>query len=343
MRYFCHTLRFFNIYLRKKFVAIDIEEHTLLLASGKEITIDVYTPHHSKPRTSLFFTHGMNKHAFRDPRIIEFCKALSTVGYQVIVPLHTDIQSMIITAETTEEIVETMDALLKNGFCIHDRLATFCVSFAGALVLRAITHPAIRNHVSAYLSIGSPSSYESSFRHALRQGGASDVYARVIFLRNLFRSSKDADTALDTAFQLAIDDAFEHNNPGQLLHYEEQLPTPELKILFRTCMENVMKADDYLTKYADVITHMQHRLDNSGDLNQLKCPVALIHSEHDKIFSTEETQVLYNDLKQCGVNCRMLITSLLDHVTQQISIRQLKKTLQLMNIFAFFFKHANKI
>ncbi len=336
---FIKTLQFFHILLKQRVDGVQIEEHHLTLENGVEMPIDVYD-YKTHPKGYIVFVHGKNRPGYRDPRGIAFCKAMAHYGYRVIAPSYQRISNLQINIDVVNDVVFSInDILHKTDLVPTQQLAIFTVSYSGTIALHAAAKPLINQHISAFCTIGSSSSFVRSCRHALSEKGCTDIYARLIFLRALFHYSKDKDDALDKALVCAIDDDFAKHQTHDLTDYLTTLPTEQAQ-QYQHIVDNIMHTDHYLTQYQDVIDDLENRLTRSSDLHDLRCKIALIHSVKDKIFPPAESAAMYDDFTRMGIETKMVITPLLDHVDANFSLRKIKDIWRLINVFSFFFKHV---
>ena len=341
MNQILRTITFFKVYLKQQFAEIEVNQQHLIQADGSMLKFDEYLPM-KKCLGTIVFTHGMTRLANRDQRIINFCRAMASVGYRMLAPAYPHIKALDITVESITDIADSIRTFIKHGYTTHNQLAVFSVSFSGAQALRAISAADIAPHVCSVLALGTANSYISTFKKILDPNGPAELYVKMLLLHNvLLHSQQDYPEALCSAINAAIDDAYQHNNPENLTRYADALPEA-LRLQYLDLLTNLTTSDKIFTDNLDTIEKIEQDFLRSGDLTQLKTAVCLIHSDKDKVLMPCESEQLYALLKASNINSRLTITPLLNHVNTQFSLRHIKQVWQLVSGFNFFFTNKFK-
>lgn len=339
MSQYLRTIKFFKTFLKQKYADIQIEKQHLVQENGKILKFDDYVPA-KKCLGTIVFTHGMTRLANQDNRIQNFCKAMASVGYRMLAPAYPSIKALDITTESITDIADSLRCFIKNDFTTCGKLSIFSVSFSGAQALRAICASDIAPHVNALLALGTANSYISTFQKILDPSGPADLYVKMLLLHNvLLHSGKDYPEQLRRVINLAIDDAYQNNNPDNLAQYGDELPE-NIQVNYLELIKKLLTSDHIFTDYIATIERIEQQFLQTGDLKQLKTAVCLIHSDKDKVLMPSESQQLFQILQTSNIKTSLTITPLLDHVNAQFSLRRIKEVWQLVNGFNFFFTHA---
>lgn len=313
----------------------------VLKAEGQTFQVDRYCAINTTPKHTLVFTHGMSRVANRDERLILTAKRLAALGYEILVPLFSKMQSLDIGPQVRHDMKSCFEALISGGHCIENKFSVFAASFSVALVIRSLGLPAIAPHVTAFLGMGGNYSYSSSLPHLLNAGGTRDAYARALTLRMVL-SQTEAEhytQAIDDAILQVADDNFVECNYTNPEKYYQSLNEQD-KAFLKPYLDNLFNLDDLMQKNIDWAYQLDKQLDTDCSFKNIKCPVSLVHSATDEMVLAKESQYYYREFKSLGVPCKLVVTPLLDHVEHNFSIRQLNHIVRLVRVFAYFFKNA---
>lgn len=332
------TIKFLRYLATNKVADVRVQSQTLSSTSEQQFPLDVYQTNNNS-KGHIVFIHGMNKYGNRDERVIHFCRSLAAIGFRVYAPTYERITNLLIDHTVIDDIEDSLQAL-RQQFSMNS-FSVFSASYSGCMALKAMARPSIAQYINAYGTIGSPNRFTSAYAHALGEGGSKDVYAKLIFLRALLQESENYDDIIDRGMVLAIDDANQQPPGNRLLDYLSDITTEKQQQL-RDIVDNIADTQHYLETYQHIITRLDRELIESADLRLLDCRVALIHSASDDIFRIEETESVYAELQQHGIDCQCLITPLLEHVDHNLSIRQWRDVLKMVNIMGYFLQAASK-
>lgn len=336
MMEFFNTLHFLKLMHGKKLKPIKTMYHTIQANNNISIDIMIKQPLHKKNKGTILFIHGMNKHGFNDPRVLDLNHVFAQLGYRAIIPNIPSIQNLIMEPLSQTSIIK---AVIKY-YSKEQPLAIFSVSFSGGAVIANACDPMLSKHINTVLAIGTYFNPLQTLTNLLtRKDG--DYYGRLIILKNLYLRAHPNDCIFEQCINLAIDDDFEDR--------EEPLLTPYLDSLSAEDKNRVEKTLNLLNHPQKLIKKYQKELNSinsdyryKNKLNNHCCPLQIIHSSLDKVISDIESQQLKVELDKQGIKNKLLITSLLDHVDLQLNLKTIKQFIQLVFILRQFFKLASK-
>lgn len=332
------TLQFFSRYLKKRYTKLTIISHQVKLENAQDLIFDEYIPS-KKIIGTVVFTHGMTRSAYKDPRIVDFCKAMASCGYRMLVPLFPKIKALDVSVDSVNDIADSLRYFIEKKISTEAKLAVFSVSFSGAQALRAMTSDDINSRVCAFLALGTAHNYLTTFEKILDPTGPAEAYVKMLMLHNVLQHSDKAYTnSLKAAINSAIDDAYENNDPNNLAQHKNNLPIEE-QAYYEKLINQLFNTKSIYHNYLETIQKLQTDFECSGDLSKLSMPISLIHSTYDRVLMPEESKVLFANLQNNNVPTKLTITGLMDHVNTQFSIKQVKQAWQLLKGFEYFFKH----
>ena len=330
------TIHFFKMLLSNKSPQSIIETTNLQITENLSLKTDIYLPRKKYAGTILFF-HGMNKYGKDDERVKKLCASFAVIGYRVIVPNYALIMNHIWDPISVDEFEETILSLCaNNALCPTGKLAIFTASLSGTLALFACGRPATQNKVTSFLTIGSGFQVKDIFVVGL-SNPHYDRYTKLICAKALMHHAKVYNQNLMKGISIAIDDAFRKDNENRFNKYLPLLSTKDQQEL-----KSIVEDDnlDWLyNKHKEVLSKQEQKLFNSGDYKLLTMPVILIHSLSDVVFPPIESRRTAEKLEKAGANCRLVITSLLDHVDHNISWHNITEAFNLFCAFYYFFKN----
>lgn len=321
------ALRFFIRLSGKSTPHIEPEAQQWIL-SDKVVNVQIYYPQHSKGKGckgTILMVHGMNCLGANDPRVIKLCKVLASVGFLCVTPtIETIAQHLILTsqAEDVREVIRHMIA--DEAICPDGKLGIFTVSFSGAISILAAADPAIRDHITALLTIGIYHDGVQTINDMLAPS-CTDHFARLVALKNLFRLAKSVDPLIDEALECAIQDEFSYVDNGHVAAYVQTLNTADRQRVQQMLAEiesGRYQAPAKVLKQFDPEA-FRHGFDFVHCLPDLPFKVYALHSRDDRIMYAVHTRKLKAWLKQQGLPHRIAITTILDHANIQSGPRQL--------------------
>lgn len=330
------TLHFFKNLVNNS--PLDTPVTTVKLAFGANIVCDtdIYQPR-GKYYGSIIFFHGMNKYGKNDARVEHFCRCLADIGFRVIVPSYPIICQHIFDLSSIDEFEQTLLSLTEDKtLCPSGKIAIFTVSLSGTLAIRAAGRAAVKNKISAFFTIGSGFYVNRVFRLGFERI-EQDSYMKMICVKNVLRDDPSTTAELIQAVDVAIDDAFMSEEPNRLPALLPQL-TPENQAMMNRIAGPAANTSFLYPIYNDYLTQKEHDLFTSCDNANLNFPIILMHSAKDHVFPPEETIDFCQYLTEQGVQNKMCITTLMEHVNHDFSLKKIPQVLEMFRLFYYYFK-----
>ncbi len=275
----------------------------------------VYEPPGDAVYTVIAFP-GLSVHGYRDNRMVAVAKALSCLGFRVIVPCISDIEQLTIHPSTINKFAALIETIAAHSELnpSQRQLGIFSASYSGGIAILAASHPQIASFVKAMCLIGTFADFRNVVRFVLDHEKI-DEYARFILLRNLLSQSSYQNPEVVQLFDIAVaDNGFKKKRP--LLPYSLQCVSVNAAHFFCRLLEDA--AFRYqLTQHAldeiDQREHWLNRFDLDKQLTHINFPISLIHGYHDQVIPSQESVFLHNRLTQLGKKSHLILTTLLDH------------------------------
>lgn len=335
---FLRTLLFFKHVLKQKKPTITVETQTFKLDDALSIEVDIYHENRSYAGT-IMFIHGMNKHGKNDERVKFFCSCLAAIGYRVLVPNYPLICQHNFSLKSIDEMMQTIIVLTDDKqLCPTGKMALFSVSLSGTLAIKAAGREQAYQRISAYFTIGSGFYARDVFRMGMTQA-TIDSYMRMICIKHVLRHDKKLNKDVINAMDVLINDVFEPDEPAKL---PDILPTlqPDSRILIEKIIDPNGNTNFLYERYKDSLKKLETDLFNSGRNDLLQFPIFLIHSANDNVFPPEESVKFSNYLTEHGVKHELFITTLMEHVSHDLSWRKFR---EIFTMFRFFYRYFDSV
>lgn len=315
--------------------------HSELLAISPThaIQTDLYLPrHHPRPTEAptIIVLHGMAPLGNQDPRLIHLANCLANLGYRVVLPNFPTVTLYLFTLESVTDYTNFLSTVAKDErFCPSGRYAIFTFSLSGPIALKASTLAGNADHVSAFLTIGSPHSLKDVFTAALTDPNY-DRFTKFVTLKNILRHAKQAEDSLIHALRLRIQMENEACSAETLeTHLATLSPTQQQQ--YQQILASLPDTLAYYQKHQATIAALDHSFQQLGDYSEIRFPLILIHSKKDSIFPAEETKKLSKQLKTMRIKHKKLITTIFDHVTTELSMNKMHQALRMYSAFYYYF------
>ncbi len=334
---FLRTLKFFKVLLTKSKQTTTIENKCFAITTHLSLDTDIY---HAKGKYqgTILFVHGMNKHGKNDERLKHFCLCLAAIGYRVIVPSYPIICQHTFSLQSIDEIEATIKFLTENNtLCPSGKIAIFTVSLSGTLTMRAAGRESVKNRVSIFFTIGSGFYVERVFQLAFERP-EQDSYMKMICIKNVLASNLDTPKEILQAMDVAIADAFVNDTPNNLPALLSQM-TVENQQFMQRIIGPEANASFLYPIYKDYLATFEKQLFSSCPNENLNFPMILIHSAIDHVFPPNETIDFCQYLTDHNIPHDICITTLMEHVDHNLSLKKLPEIWQLIRLFYKFFKH----
>lgn len=306
------------------------------ICGDHKLAADIYKPSKSSQGVILF-VHGMTPFGYRDPRMMDLGRVAAQLRYTGIIPSYPMISKGLIDPASIDNVIDTINAIVTDTtMCPSGKLAIFTASFSGSICIRAVSQESIRDVVSTMLIVGGCNNPINSFAQIM-QNPYADKYAKLLLLKNLAKQDLENDIVLERALSCAIED--EYLKSGKSDAYKSYLQYLDLDDRERVIdfIEPVLRgARNPLIEYDKQQKAIHHAFMRWLDIKNIRCKVALVHSESDNVISSEESKALFKELQANSVDSRLLISPLLDHTDLKFKLSYVVGAVRLYAFFHYF-------
>ncbi len=274
----------------------------------------LYRPSKSRPAWALILVPGISELGCYHPRLVALSRLLADMGLLVITPDIPEFRMFEITAEPIDQILFWYDqtAALDEGGQIRTT-GIAGISFSGTLALMAAARPEIRDNVGFVVGIGPYRSLTRltkewfSVEHA---ASGNEPYPTRFYAKWIVMLS-----ALDLVEE-SWDRLFLHNVLVSLL-LQKEIPPPAKDLTpggmrwYKLATVRSGPLDGDLARKIEeyLISRIYPQLDPEAALDQLRCPVFLMHGAYDDLISARESVELHRRI----ASSHLLITPFLTH------------------------------
>lgn len=281
--------------------------------SDKGIRATVYKLEKRTPETAIIFIPGLTELGIEHPRFKNLAKGLASLGYLVLTPDITSFKRFRLDPKAIEEIRLWYDYLKRDSAPRALRVGIAGTSVAGTLALMVAAHPAIRDEIAFVVSVGGYSDllrlnqYWFSETAVQEKHGRYPVYyyGRWIIMLSALEAlelSRDRER-MEQALRQLIITGTPPKQPPEL--------SPEANRWYRAAVATRWEDKELLEiVQSQVASHVQD-FSPEEELEQVRCPVFLVHGSHDELIPSSETVQLQKQLTAAEVH--VLITPLLTH------------------------------
>jgi pimeloyl-ACP methyl ester carboxylesterase len=329
------SMKFLWNWSRDGQAAVRREQFELKLGQDTVVSSFLFEPLRGAPRGTVLFVHGMSFLGHEDPRQVEACEALASVGFRVVAPNFDEISDLRIRLETIERIGLAAQAAAEQ-FSSRGRVGIFSVSFSASMCLIAASRAEYRRYIQCVCGIGAFSSCLSCVRF-LMQEGEVDEYGLLVLLRNFLPDLRSVSPVFERAIEELLKDNAFTRQPPNAPRWIAKLSGSERVLLNRYRQEK--SARDLL---CDDLGHYHKKffeqLNVLAVAEKIDCPVTLIHGADDDVISPTESMRLFRVLKAYGKDCELVVTPLISHGDRQLSPRMFAQLFGLLEGFAHFLK-----
>lgn len=306
--------------------------------------VDLYRPKGAGNGRLIMFVHGMTVRGHRDDRVLDFCSALACLGFRVAVPLFELIRDLYIDPRQIDECAATLLALADSEqLCPHRRLGLMAPSFSGNIAMIAATRPEVVNRVSSICTIGSYANIDTALEFLLEAEHA-DEYGKLITLWNFIEHGIGRKKRVIEGFRIAaLDNGHRRENTAEagLPPYLETLRARERALFQELRHDRVARLAAWAKAYRTrPLQEIVSAFDLMPRLNQVKCPVTLVHGRDDDVIPATESELLYEKLVRNGTPAKLCLTQLISHGDAEVGPSMLPDALRLAGSFGYFLKHV---
>ena len=292
------------------------------------ISVRAYDPAVPNPPTVVVFP-GVHGGGVDAPRLTRLCGRLSTSGLRVVCAPLPDLRQFILTGRSTDVIEDVASWVSQQAdLSPTGRVTLVGVSFAGGLAVVAAGRDALRDRLSAVVSIGGHGDLRRTLTFlttgTLPDGSlrAPHDYPLAVIALTLTPRLVPAEQvpmtedAMRTFLAASLDDGtgFEHGMPiiARLRDDVPAMPEPARTLVRAIVERDVVTTGRLLAPFIDALANdpsMSPSLAPAPD-----APVFLLHGADDNVIPSTETVLLAEDLEQRGRGrVRTLLTPLLTH------------------------------
>ncbi len=161
--------------------------------TGTKVPLLIFQPGRNAPAPMVILFHGASPLGEEHPALTAIARALSATGYVVSIPRIPNLKRLIINNDNLTAIRSAYEQLRLRTDLHNGRIGVMGISFAGSLLLKALTTIPARQRPAAVLSYGSYCDLETSLRFIVT-GNANfgrtkytvepDPWGQVIFFYN---------------------------------------------------------------------------------------------------------------------------------------------------------------
>jgi len=297
--------------------------------------VDVYEPH-IKCRGVIAVIHGMSPFGKDDARIVVLCKALSQAGYRVLAPDIQSIKALHISSGQIDVIADVLEVFSSNAdLCPSGRVSVLAPSFSGGMCLAAAAMPNIRDKIISVCAVGAFTHVESVMAYLLTDSSA-DPYGMYIVLKKILPLVIKDDSVLQRALDAAIKDNLNDFSEVELTNCLSALSAEEQNRI--SLLLNDARYRTSLFKASKPILEGELKaLNIVSRLVDLKAKVFLLHGKEDKVIPSEQSEKLYEKLKQLDVPTGLVVSPFISHGDTHISLKQVPDLVRIIKGFSFFF------
>ena len=285
---------------------------------------------------TLIFIHGMAALGREDPRVVHLAESIASIGYRVLVPDFPSIRALEIRTGQGSEVLARLEALSRDQNLVPGNFLLMAVSFSTVFALQAACTEFLAKRISGLCLIGGyfDVSVVASF---ITKSNRSDLYARLLVLRNYYRQVKPRAVKHQLVLERSLAENIEQDsswNPD--LTFDKTDPI-ELQIY------RMLTDSEERNRVSEKIMHAfkqdWNEYQSNVDFIYHGIPVFLIHGRNDRIIPSGESKRLARRLVEKDVSVYLCVTQFLDHGNSSLRFSQCSEFCRLLRGFAWFF-HA---
>lgn len=280
-----------------------VVEHEESLPTGTRMVV---YQHLHKKLAACVAVHGVTTNGGQDPRLIHFARTVAHFGTTCVVPT---LRGMASCQWETSDLDELANVVTFAAETIRQPVGLIGFSFGGSYALLVAGRSKASERIRWIITLGAYhdlaevlGGYVLNLQHEPRNDGEWDeaIYQRLVFLyghRNAVALSQEVWRKLEGLLNRYCWEASLEEKRGFYDHYLQDLDTGVFK---RLPEPEVLK-----------------KLSPKANLEQLKCPVTLIHDRHDQAVPLAQAKRLSAELEALdnSKHHRLVLTSQLSHVS----------------------------
>lgn len=270
-----------------------IQKEPIQLENGSRALL--FYPMDKKPNElpGVYIQHGMSVLGIDDPRILILAENMAFCGFSVILPELREVCSLKIDTKTILNIETLILLLHKKSWYNGKKFGYLSASFSGGMGLIAISKPHLSHLVDAIMVIGAYSDFLDTLAFVFSNYHRDNYGVNVLLYNYIDRIEPNLSEELKPIFFEAAKDNALHRigEDSQAPKLVKKLSTQSRKFYYDFEAENNFRTDvgrRILNKIGDLPISLSphHQLEN------IHCPVVLLHGEDDPVISPQESQKL---------------------------------------------------
>lgn len=253
-------------------------------------------PQEKNPQSlpGIYLQHGMSVMGIDDPRILTLAENLSQLGFSIILPELTEVRSLNIQTNTIQNIQNLVHLLhSKKDWYNGKKLGFLSASFSGGMGLISISKPATRKLIDSIMLIGAYSDFLDTLPFVF-SNFHRDNYGVFVLLFNFIDAiePKLAKEIKILAYEAACDNALHRTGEYAMVPKLLKDVSKSSREFFYQIESNEHFRTNVGEKIAKAVGDLPHKLSPYHQLEEIHCPVVLLHGEDDPVISPEESRKL---------------------------------------------------
>jgi pimeloyl-ACP methyl ester carboxylesterase len=280
-----------------------------------EMSLAIYT-NSKRVKSVWLLLHGLTTHGNRDPRLVDFARSLASSGITSLLPTLTGLSSCRLLGSDVERVAHVVNYAYRR---YQRPVGVIGFSFGASYALATAARKDLADQVRGIIGFGAYHQMEDLWAEYKKRSSQAPVSDREwdawIYLS----------LALVKGYGQPLLASAELNELDVLLnHYCGQASLTEKKEFYQRCIQKLN-----WQQLLDSTCNQEEwqKISPTAGLENIKCPVTLIHDRHDPVIPAIHSQKLYIDLQQRSQNKknRLLLTSLLSHVSpgQLLNVKEI--------------------
>ncbi|MCJ7526369.1 MAG: alpha/beta hydrolase [Candidatus Aminicenantes bacterium] len=312
-------LRLIHLLFKLRFAKSNATNQKKICHSIEQIAPDISVAIYKnikKEKSIWLLLHGLTVHGNQDPRLVDFARSLASSGITCLLPTLTGLSSCRLLGSDVERVAQVVDYAYRR---YQRPVGVIGFSFGASYALVAASRKDLADHVRGIIGFGAYHQIEdlwAEYKKRSSQTPADDrewdawIYRRLVLVKGY------GQPLLASA---------ELNELDVLLNrYCGQASLAEKKEFYQRCIHKLN-----WQQFLDSACNREEwqKISPTAGLENLKCPVTLIHDRYDPVIPPIHSEKLYADFQQRsqGKKNRLVLTSLLSHVSpgQLLNVKEI--------------------
>lgn len=308
--------------------------------ADRELHAWIYAPEYARPVGAYVLVTGLHFLGPADERVDRLGRILAAAGFVVLAPFVPDYQRHQVTPRAISDFQQLFDAFLQHPDVPPGTTpAVFSISFGSLLAFRTAADPEYAKRVQAIVTFGAYADFRQTIEYCVagtvegqRIGQHDPRMCPVAFLNagNMAGYGSELhDAWREYICSIWGDHRYKDPAACRLMAEEhaERLPA-ELRSAFLQGALGGDEAATLLLKALDRDAELLDLLDPRPDLQQLSCPIFLIHSADDDVILPGQMQQLATACSS-HLSTRTYLTGVYGHTRQTGLLKLLRQASKL--------------